>query len=101
MDCLATLQLAELHGVQGRTAEARELFAKAGAARSVDLKEFPAYFGTNPRRGANQKRVAFSAERNLGEPAFGSAISAPPGRAQSCVSAIAPKLRTGLARSPP
>jgi esterase/lipase superfamily enzyme len=62
----ATVQLAELYGLQGRTGDARKFFAKVGAVTSVDLKEFPIYFATNRKRDPSQKRIAFG-ERNLGE----------------------------------
>jgi len=91
----ATIHLAELYGLQGRTADAERLFAKAGAAKSVDLKEFPIYFATNRKRDTSQKRIAFGNERNLSELAFGvvkvvvpppvfspSAGGSSPGRAQ-------------------
>ena len=68
---IATIQLAELYGLQGRTADADALFAKAGAATSVDLQEFPIFFGTNRKRDANQKRIAFGNERNLDELTLG------------------------------
>src|SRR5262249_44344101 len=61
----AMVHLAELYGLQGRVAEARELFAKAGATKAVDLKTFPIYFGTNRKRDPKQKRIAFGSERNL------------------------------------
>ena len=65
----ATTQLAELYGLQGRTADSERLFAKARAAKSVDLKEIPIYFGTDRKRDLRQQRIAFTNERgplNLG-----------------------------------
>src|SRR5262245_12280183 len=65
------IQLAELYGLQGRTADAQMLFAKAGATKAVDLKEFPIYFATNRKRDAKQKRIAFGSERSLSELTLG------------------------------
>jgi hypothetical protein len=56
---IATVHLGELYGLQGRVAEARELFAAAGATKAIDLKESPIYFGTNRRRDPKQMRIAF------------------------------------------
>jgi esterase/lipase superfamily enzyme len=67
----ATIQLAELRGLQGRTADALDLFAKAGAAKAVDLKEIPIFFGTNRKRIAKRKRIVFGTERDLGDVTLG------------------------------
>ena len=67
LKCTATIQLAELYGLQGRTAKAEALFAKAGATKSADLKEFPIFFGTNRKRDTEKRRIAFGNERNLDE----------------------------------
>ena len=61
----ATIQLAELHGLRGKVAEAQKLFAAAGAVKAVDLNEFPIYFATNRKRDDKQKgRIAFGSERS-------------------------------------
>ena len=51
-------------------ADAKQLFAKAGATKSVDLKEFQIYFATDRKRDTSQ-RIAFGNERNFGEMAYG------------------------------
>ncbi len=79
-----TIQLAELYGLQGRMVDAGRLFARAGAAGSVDMKKFPVYFGTNRKRDQNGKRIAFSNQRNLGELALGSiTVIVPPASADA------------------
>jgi esterase/lipase superfamily enzyme len=63
------------------------LFAKAGAAKSVDLKEFPIYFATNRKRDLKQKRVAFGNERTSEGLAFGGVVVVVPPPAPSASSA--------------
>ncbi len=75
-----TVQLAELYGLQGRTTEAEKLFAKAGASKSVDLKQFPIYFATDRKRVEGSPRVEFGRERATGPITLGTVtVVVPPG----------------------
>ena len=60
---MTLVNLAELHRLQSRTAEAEALFERAKAIPLSDVKELPILFGTNRRRDTGKPVVAFGGER--------------------------------------
>jgi esterase/lipase superfamily enzyme len=95
------VQLAELYGLQGKTEDAERLFIEAGAAKSVDLKEFPIFFATNRKRDAGQKRIAFGNERDLGEVTLGGIIVVVPPPAASAAAKRTPQQEGAIQISNP